>query len=192
LFRYLSESGRQDVSIHLADQDLHPQMDVRVVLEKQPNPKNLTDTSRKFFLRVQDSQKNLIHEEAVELEPLHPAEFTFRAEKPDIYSVTVSDTSKAPLASRLVEIRDMDVEFQNTGRDMENLRQWASASDGLAFKVEECPDAKDLVAQIREKIEQVRHGLDTRHPVGVSAWSLALVLGCLSAEWLLRKKWGLL
>jgi uncharacterized membrane protein len=191
LFRYLSESGRQDVSIHLADQDLHPQMDVRVVLEKQPNPKNLTDTSRRFFLRVQDSQKNLIHEEAVELEPLHPAEFTFRAEKPDVYSVSVSDASKAQIASRLVEIRDMDVEFQNTGRDMENLRQWASASDGLAFKVEECPNAKDLVAQIREKIEQVRHGLDTRHPVGIGAWSLALVLGCLSAEWLLRKKWGL-
>ena len=52
LFRFLSEVGRQDVAIHLADQELHPQMDVQVILEKQPNPKNITDPNRKFFVRV--------------------------------------------------------------------------------------------------------------------------------------------
>jgi hypothetical protein len=47
------------------------------------------------------------------------------------------------------------------------------------------------VAQIREKIEQVRKGQDTHHPIGINGWIFALILGCLSAEWLLRKKWGL-
>jgi hypothetical protein len=191
LFRFLSEVGRQDVSIHLADQELHPQMDVQVVLEKQPNPKNVTDTNRKFFVRVEDGQKNLLHEESVELEPLHPIDFRFRAEKAGIYTVTVTDPQKVPIATRPVEIRDVNIEFQTTGRNMESLRQWAAVSDGLAFKVEECPNPTDLVAQIKAKIEQVRHGKQMRRPIGLNGWVLCLVLGCLGAEWLLRKKWGL-
>lgn len=191
LFRYLSEMGRQDVAIHLADQELHPQMDVQVILEKQPNPKNITDTTRKFFAQVVDSKKNLIHEEAVELEPLHPVDFKFHAEHAEVYTVNVCDALKVPIATRPIEIRDLNVEFQETGRNMETLRQWAMVSDGLAFKVEECPSATDLVAQIRGRIEQARQGARQRSPVGVNGWVLTLVLGCLSAEWFLRKKWSM-
>jgi hypothetical protein len=189
LFRFLSESGSQDVSIHLADQDLHPQMDVEVVLEKQPAPKNITDTNRQFFVQVEDSAKVLLHEEKVGLEPLRPVQFRFHAEKPGIYNVSVSDALKVPIATRPIEIRDINIEFQNTARDMETLRQWASVSDGLAVKIEDCPDAGDLVAQIKAKIEQVRQGKQTRQPLGVNAVTLALVAGCLGAEWLLRKRW---
>jgi uncharacterized membrane protein len=191
LFRFLSEVGRQDVSIHLADQELHPQMDVQVVLEKQPNPKNITDTSHKFFVRVEDSQKKLLHEGTVELESGRPVDFRFHADKADIYTITVSDAMKVPIATRPIEIRDLNVEFQETARNMETLQQWASVSDGLAMKVEDCRDAADLVAQIKAKIEQVRHGKQMRRPVGVNGWLLALVLGCLGGEWLLRKRWGL-
>ena len=70
----------------------------------------------------------------------------FHAEKPDVYTVTVSDSLKVPIATRPIEIRDVNVEFQDTARNMETLRQWASVSDGLAFKVEDCPAAADLVA----------------------------------------------
>jgi uncharacterized membrane protein len=191
LFRFLSEAGRQDVSIQLADQDLHPQMDVQVILEKQPNPKNLTDTNRKFFARVEDSRKRLLQEEAVELEPLHPVDFRFRAEKPDVYTVTVTDPLRVPVSSRPIEIRDMNVEFQNTSRSMETLKQWAAVSDGVAFKVEECPAATDLVAQIKAKIEEIRHGKQVRRIIGVNGWVLTAVLGCLAADWFLRKRWSL-
>lgn len=191
LFRFLSEVGRQDVSIHLADQELHPQMDVQVVLEKQPNPKNTTDTNRRFFVRVEDSHKALLQEQSVELEPLHPVEMKFHAEKPDVYTVTVLDPLKAPITTRAIEIRDVNVEFQNTARDMESLRQWASVSDGLAVRAEDCPDAHGLVSQIKAKIEEVRRGKQMRRPAGVNAWSMTLVLGCLGGEWLLRKRWGL-
>jgi uncharacterized membrane protein len=191
LFRFLSEVGRQDVSIHLADQELHPQMDVKVVLEKQPNPKNITDPNRKFIARVEDGQKKLLHEETVELEAGRPVDFRFHAEKADIYTVTVSDAMKVPIATRPIEIRDVNVEFQETARNMETLQQWASISDGLAMKVEDCRDAADLVAQIKAKIDQVRHGKPMRQPVGVNGWLLTLVLGCLGGEWLLRKRWGL-
>jgi uncharacterized membrane protein len=191
LFRFLSEVGRQEVAIHLADQELHPQMDVRVVLEKQPNPKNITDSNHKFLVRVEDGLNNLLQEEAVELEPLHPVDFQFHAEKPDVYTVTVTDAAKVPISTRPIEIRDRNVEFQSTGRNMETLQQWASVSDGLAFKVEECPTAADLVAQIKSKVEEVRHGQQVRQPLGVNGWTLLWVLVCLASEWLLRKRWGL-
>ena len=191
LFRFLSEAGRQDVTIHLADQELHPQMDVQVILEKQPNPKNIADTNRKFFVRVEDGQKNLLQEEAVELEPLRPVDFKYHVEKAGVYNVVVTDGLKVPVSNRTIEIRDQNVEFQNTSRSMETLRQWAAVSEGLAFKVEECPAASDLVAQIKAKVEEVRHGKQMRHAIGVNGWVLLLVLGGLGGEWLLRKRWGL-
>jgi uncharacterized membrane protein len=190
LFRFLSEVGRQDVAIHLADQDLHPEMDVQVVLERQPNPKNITDTNRKFFVRVEDSQKRILQEESVELEPLRPVDFKFRAGKAGVYTVTVTDTAKVPLSTRPIEIREVNVEFQTTARNMETLRQWAAASDGLAFKVEDCPNAADLVAQIKAKVEEVRRGRQHRRPFGVTGWTMILVLGSLGTEWVLRKKWA--
>ena len=105
--------------------------------------------------------------------------------------MTVSDSTRVPLSSRNIEIRDLNLEFQNTARSMETLRQWASVSDGLAFKAEDCPAAADLVAQIKAKVEEVRHGKSSRVIIGVNGWVLALVAGCLGGEWLLRKRWGL-
>jgi hypothetical protein len=191
LFRFLSEVGRQDVAIHLAEQDLHPQMDVRVVLEKQPNPKSVTDANHKFFVRVEDGRKKLLHEGSVELDAGRPVDFKFHAEKADVYTITVSDPMRVPIATRPVEIRDVNIEFQETARNMETLQQWASISEGLAMKVEDCRDASDLVSQIKSKIEQVRRGKPIRSPIGVNAWLLTLVVGCLGGEWLLRKRWGL-
>jgi uncharacterized membrane protein len=191
LFRFLSEVGRQEIAIHLPDQELHPEMDVQVSLEKQPNPKNVTDPNRKFFVRVEDGQKNVVHEETVELEPLHPVDFKFHAAKPDIYTVSVADTLKVPVASRGIEIRNVNVEFQDTARNMETLRQWASVSDGLAVKVEDCRDAADLARAIIAKVETQRQNRQHRRPIGINVFTLGLVLGCLGGEWLLRKRWGL-
>lgn len=192
LFRFLGDVGRQDVSIHLVDQDLRPDMDVRVVLEKQPNPKIAGEPGRKFFVRVEDSKKNVLRNEAVELEPLHPVDLSFHASKADVYTVTVSDSLHAPASTRQIEIRDVNLEFQDTARNMETLRQWASVSEGLALKAEECPDATDLVRSITSKIDESRKNKQQRHPVGLNAWMLGLVAGSLAAEWVLRKKWGLI
>src|SRR5205814_1147760 len=133
LFRFLGESARQDVVIHLADQDLHPEMDVQIILEKQPSPKDVTVTNQKFLVRVEDDHKKAILDQTVELPPARPVDMNFRAEKAGVYTVTVQDINKQPVATRTVEIRDLNLEFQNTGRNMEILRQWASLSDGLAL-----------------------------------------------------------
>jgi hypothetical protein len=192
LFRFLGEVGRQDVSIHVADQELRPQMDIRLTVEKQPNPKDLTPASRKFFVRIEDGQKALLREETVDLEPLRPVELTFHAAHADVYQVHVLDASRGPVASQEIEIRDVNVEFQNTARNMETLRQWAEASDGLAVKLEDCRDAGSLASQIKIKIEQARRGKQARRPLGLNGWALALTLGCLAGEWVARKKWGLI
>jgi hypothetical protein len=179
------------VAIRLADQNLQPQTDIHLSLEKQPNPKNATESNHKFVVRVEDDQKKQVMEQALELPPGRAVNASFHAEKAGIYTVTVKDMAKQAVASRTIEIRDINVEFQNTGRDMETLRQWASLTDGLAFKVEECDDASGMIEQIRNKVEQIRQGKPMRKPVGVNGWMMALVLGCLGTEWVLRKKWGL-
>lgn len=191
LFRYLGEVGRQDVSIHLTDQDLHPQMDVRVVLEKQPNPKSLTEKSSRFQVRVENEKKKILVEQTVELTPARPVDLTWRAEDAGVYQITVLDAQKATVVSRAVEIRDVNVEFQNTGRDMETLRQWAALTDGLAVKVEDCRDSSGLVAQIKAKVQEIRDSKPHRRPMGVNGWMLAAVLACLGGDWILRKRWGL-
>jgi hypothetical protein len=191
LFRFLSEVGRQEVAIHLPDQELHPEMDVQVSLEKQPSPKNITDTSRKFFARAEDSQKNVLHEETVELEQLHPVDFKFHAGKPGVYTVSVCDSLKVPVSTRAIEIRNLNMEFQDTARNMETLRQWASVSDGLAVKVEDCRDAAELVRAIMSKVETQRQNRQHRRPLGTNVVTFVLVVGCLGGEWLLRKRWGL-
>jgi uncharacterized membrane protein len=191
-FRFLGDVGRQDVSIHVAEQELRPDMDVRITLEKQPNPKIAAETSRKFFVRVEDKDKNVLRDESVELEPLHAVDLSFHAAKAGVYTVSVSDSMKVPASSRQIEIRDLNLEFQDTARNMETLRQWAAVSDGLALKAEECPDATDLVRSITGKIEESKKNKQQRHPIGLNAWVLTFVLGTLGTEWLLRKKWGLI
>lgn len=190
-FRFLSESSRPEVAIQLADQELRPQMDVRVILEKQSSPTDVAATGFKFLVRVDDDQKQTVQEQQLDLPPARPVELTFRAERAGLYTVSVLDAQKQPVSARAIEIREVNVELQNTARNMENLQQWAGLSDGLAVKVEDCPDGRDLVSQIKSKVELARRTKVVRVPLGLNAWVLTLLLGCLGGEWLLRKHWGL-
>src|SRR5258705_1544452 len=189
LFRFLSESSRQDVMIHVADQDLHPQSDIRIALEQQPNPKNIGTKGQPFTLRVEGPQRKVVHEQKMELVPGRPVETQFRATSEGLYTATVADSRGQAVATRTIEIRDINIELQNTARDMETLRQWAAVSDGLALKVEDCRDAGEIVAAIKKKVQEAQHTV--QKPVGMNGWTLALLVGCLSVEWLLRKRWNL-
>ncbi|MBI2925385.1 MAG: VWA domain-containing protein [Verrucomicrobia bacterium] len=190
LFRFLSEPSKQEVTIHLADQELHPQMDVQLSLEKRPQATDIPGAKQKFFVRVEAEKNLLVTEQSLELLPGQPADMSFRAEKAGLYTVKVQDAQKRPAATRTIEIRDTNLEFLETARNMETLRQWASLSEGLAFKVEDCPGANELIAQIKTKVEQARRFRPTRTPAGVNVWTLVTVLGCLGAEWMLRKRWA--
>ncbi|HEX3799347.1 MAG TPA: hypothetical protein VH413_11670 [Verrucomicrobiae bacterium] len=191
LFRYLGDAGSQDISIHLADQDLHPDMDVQIILEKQPNPQNVTNSSGKFTVHVENEYKEMLATQTLDLEPGHPHDFKFHAAKAGTYTISVVNAQSVPAGTRTIEIRGVNVEFQNTARDMETLKQWASVSGGLALKVEECPNGKDLVRQIKTRIIEAQRTKSVHQPAGMNGWTLLTLLGCLGSEWILRKRWGL-
>jgi uncharacterized membrane protein len=191
LFRFLGEAGRQEVTIHLAEQNLHPQMDVRLVLERAVSASSGPATNQPLWLRVELDHKQTVREQTLELPPGRSAEVSFRAEDAGLYAVTVLDASKHPLATRAIELRDVNLEFQNTRRELETLRQWASLSEGLALKVEDCRDTAGLVKQIKANVEQRQREHVQREPLGLNAWFLSAIVACLAAEWVLRKRWDL-
>lgn len=187
--RFLAESSRQDVSIQIGDQELRPDADINLTLEKEPSPKDAAAAqSTRFTARVQNAQGTNIASNEVELSVGRPVSFSFRAGKAGLYTVGVLDNNKALVATRVIEIRDVNLEYQDSARNMENLEQWASLSDGLALRAEDCGDSLNLASRISRAVEQARNARKTRTPIGVNAWTFLLVLGCLGAEWLYRKK----
>jgi len=191
-FRWLGQAGRQQVDIHLVDQELRPQRDIRFELQRQPGVELGPRTNGTFLVRIENEQKQAVHEESIELLPGQAAALEFHAERAGLYGISVLDATKALVASRPFEIRDRDVELEQTARNMETLKQWAGVSDGLAFKVEDCPQASDLVAQIKGKVQQVRQRQETRQLVGLNGWTLSVLLASLTGEWCLRKRWLLI
>ncbi len=191
LLRFLSEPSRQEVIIHLADQDLRPHADVRLAVERRPAPSDVPGVPQTFTVRFEEDTKKIASVQTVELLPGRPLDLSFRVEEPGLYRASVVDLHQNTMATRAIEIRDLNLEFQDTARNMETLRQWASLSDGLALKMEECPGGDSLVAQIKRKIDDARRFKPLRRPAGVDGWVLSLVLAALGAEWLLRKQWGL-
>lgn len=193
LFRWLGNAGRQQVSIDITAQDLRPEQDIQIVLQRQLDAQSMLGANRRFLFQIEDSDKHVIQSESVELANEPQADFRFHPNRAGSYTLNVRDSEKSLVATRVVEIGDVDVELQHTARSIETLNRWAAISDGLAFKAEECPQAVDLVAQIRKKVEQqVSRPHDTPRRVGLNAWTFTLLLGCLSAEWFLRKRWGLI
>ena len=193
LFRWMGNVGRQQVSIDVIAQDLRPRQEIQVVLQRQANPQTTLSTNRQFLVQVEDSDKHVIQSDSVELVDSRQADFRFHPDRAGLYTLNVRDSQKSLVAARPIEIRDTDVELEHTARSIETLGQWAAVSDGLAFKVEECPQAADLVAQIKKKVEQqVKRTQNARQPVGLNAWTFTVILGCLTVEWLLRKRWALM
>jgi hypothetical protein len=88
-------------------------------------------------------------------------------------------------------VREGDREMERTGRDMENLRQWAETSRGLAVKAEETGDARTLVRRIEERIHGLSWERSRARPLFRNGWMMAWILACLGAEWALRRRFGL-
>ncbi len=190
LLRYLGQSGGQEVSIQFPDQERAPGMDVTALVERRATPEG-GDAAVSYTVRVTDPSREAILEQSLDLVPLRPVAITFRAEDEGLYSVTVAGPADIPLAAQPLEIKGIDHEMMRTGRDMENLRQWASVSSGLALPIEDCRDASVLISQIKQRVEALRDKRLRRVPQGISGWTLLWLLACLGGEWALRRKWQL-
>ena len=189
-FHYLNEAAGEEVAVRFPDQDLSPGADIHAVIERRPDPQD-QGAARSYRVQIEDGHKKRIKAETIELAPGRSVEVTFKAETTGICTVKVLDANHAAQASRSVEIREANIEFQHAARNMESLRQWASLTGGVAVKAEDCDDAGQLIAQFKARAERPSRASDSRMPVGVNHWVLIVLLACLCAEWSLRKQGGL-
>ena len=211
LFRYLGEAGRQSVLIDFTDQQLEPPTDLHVMLERQAAPADLAAPAApavpstpsataadvpkmpvSYTVVVHGPDQKEIFRQAMDLPAGQPIPFSFHAEAEGFYSIAVLNAQNLSVAERSVQLLNSRIEMERTGRDMENLKQWASLTQGAAFTEEECRDIGPLIAAIHQKIALAEQARTTRLPLGLDGWILASLLGLLAAEWLLRKRWNLL
>jgi uncharacterized membrane protein len=194
LLRYLGQSGDSEFAVQLLDQELRPRADIRCLVERRPRPESRqaggAAERAERRVRVRDPRKSLVLDQRVALEPLRPVEIRFRAEQAGLYTITVEDDSGATLASQAVEIPETDLEMERTARDMENLRQWATASQGIALPVEDVGDPAGLAREVKARVEALSSGERPR-PAGINGGVLALLLLGVAGEWALRRLWGL-
>jgi hypothetical protein len=191
LFRYLAEGSRDTVLLRLADQQLQPGTDIRVVLQRRPTSSRAEVAGNTHEFRVTNEAGQTVSKQTVELKPNHSLEVTFRVEEPGLFQITVADRQGGVVATRSSEIRDVDSEFLYTSRNIETLRQWAATSDGVAVGYEDCENLDELLDHLKTRIERPNRPTIVRRPLGINGYVLGVLLGCLSTEWLLRKRWGL-
>jgi uncharacterized membrane protein len=198
-FRYLGEEGRQGVLIDFTDQQLEPPTDLHAVLERQSAPANLAAVPgttppppAAFTVLVKGPDQNEILRRSLDLPPGQEVPFSFHAEKEGFYSMAVLDSNNVDVAERSVQLENNKLELENTGRDMENLRQWAALTQGTAFAEEDLRSIDPLIAAIHHQIKMAQEANTSRLHLGLNGWILALLLACLGLEWLLRKRWNLL
>ena len=104
----------------------------------------------------------------------------------------MTGSSGEVLGTRSVEVKEIDVEMRRVARDMDSLRQWASISGGVAVKAEECDNLEELLVKARTHAQRSSQVNPRRAPAGMNVWSFVALLGCLGAEWLWRKRVGLM
>jgi hypothetical protein len=191
--RRLAESGRQPVRIEVLDQELAPGREIAVTLEKMADAAEPADAKRTTCeFEVKTSSGESVAKHAVELRAGEAQRVAFVPPRADHYTLEVRDAAGVSLASRVLEIRGGNLELQHPARDLETLRQWASLSGGTAWEVERAREAPaEFARALRTQIEAARVSRERREPVGVNPGTFLVVLGCLCAGWMLRKKWML-
>lgn len=201
LFRYLGEGSRETILIDFTDQQLTLPTTVKATVERQARAKDFATAVNPaahdkggLNYRVEvhgPGAAEPIYQAEIPLEPGAPVPVTFQADKPGTYRITVADAHGAPAAERSLDLRDDEIEMTHTGRDMENLKQWASLTGGVARPAEAPGDLDDIIKAIHGGMDRAARAKEARVPLGLDAGTLAAVLTLLGAEWILRKRWNL-
>jgi uncharacterized membrane protein len=199
LFRYLGEAGQQSVLIDFTDQQLEPPTDLHLVLERQETPSDLAPApgaaippAPSFTVVVKGPDQKEIMRRSLELPAGQDIPLSFHAEKEGFYSIVILDPHNVDIAERSVQLVSSKLELDRTGRDMDNLRQWSALTQGAAFAEEDLRDIAPLITAIHRQMQMAEQENTSRMPLGLDGRILAVLLVCLGAEWLLRKRWNLL
>ena len=194
LMRFLAEGGAQEFTIEFPDAEPMPGRTLRALVERRPAPSDgAQDPADEgpFLIRIADPEQQTVREQEVDLAPGRPVEVEFQATSEGLWTVSVVDAQGIVRQTQSIEIRQIDVEMERTGRDLENLRQWAGLSGGLALPLDGPVDTEALITAIKQRSEALRKERERRRPLGLDGWVLAFLLACLGGEWLLRKRWDL-
>lgn len=190
LLRHLGDGARDKLLLTLPDQQLQPGRDIRVLVDRRDGGPD-TPSNESVTFRVRDPDDKTIVERSLRIRSGVPTEASFRTERSGLFKITVLDEKQIVLASRSLEIRDVANEYLNTARNMENLRQWAQLTGGVAVECEQCDDVGAIMKQVRQQNETATTELARHRPAGVNIWLLSLLMSAVCGEWLLRKRWGL-
>lgn len=192
LFRYLAEAGRESVSLVLSDPQPTVGREIELVLERRSAAGSNKPSSRRVRLRIQDPEQNEVMDLPIDIPADRQAEIRFTPDKVGMHTITVLEDADRILVTRELDVRDQANELASTARNMETLRQFAGISGGIALEAETREDVSSLLKSYLEPDEPPKVRIDYAQPIGVNGWMMGLLLACLSAEWLLRKRWGLI
>jgi len=109
-----------------------------------------------------------------------PGEYTLSAE------VEIGGAAKRAQTTATVE--EQDFEWAEILADHENLRRIAQAGGGTFREVAGLPD---LLADFAVNLPPQYREVERRQPLAKGRIFLAIVIGLLAAEWVLRRRWGL-
>jgi uncharacterized membrane protein len=198
-FRWLGEAGKQTVLIDFANQELTPPTDLHILLDRQMSSSDLANSGAPtpkllnlFTVIITGPDQKELYHNSLELPPNQPVPLTVHAEAEGLYSIVIQDAEQREVAERNLQLVNNRIELQSTGRDMENLKQWASLTGGKALAVEDAQDVAALALEMQKQIQLEEKADSTRVPWGLNGWMLTLLLGSVALEWLLRKRWNLL
>jgi uncharacterized membrane protein len=198
-FRYLGEAGKQSVLIDFTDQQLEPPTDLHVVFQRQESATDVASTPGApapvvtYTVVVKGPDQKELLRRSLDLPAGQEVPLSFHAEKEGFYTISVLDSHDVNIAERSVELVNNKLELARTGRDMDNLQQWAALTQGTAFAEEDLQANVDpLITAIYKQMKLADTQNAMRLPLGLNGWVLAALLACLGLEWLLRKRWNLL
>jgi len=198
LFRYLADAGRNAVTLNLVDTAPVPGDEIQLIIE-QPAvtastvvPEMEKTGIREARLKILDPDQTEILDITVKLESGRPTSKSFIANQPGMYSAILEADDGTLLASRDIQVEEIAAELVSTSRNMELLRQFAAVSGGLAMEAENEAEVSDALKKFLQPQEQNSQQRVSVLPAGMNGWILALLLACLSFDWLCRKRWNMI
>jgi uncharacterized membrane protein len=192
LLRFLAESGRELVTITPTDLSPSPGEEVGLLIESRELAGESQPERSRARLIVEDPEQQVVLDLPIELSAGGQASATFTADTSGLFTATLVGPGDRFLASREITVRDAEAELASTSRNMETLRQLAGISGGLALEAEAADDLPTRLDAFLDPEEQPQVEVNYALPAGVNGWMLALLLTCITGEWLCRKRWGTL
>jgi uncharacterized membrane protein len=192
LLRYLAEAGREVYTLTPNDLTPTPGERIELLIDHRAAAGEDSDLRRRVRLLVQDANQIELLNQTIEIETASQTTVSFVASQAGMVTAALYGPGNELLATRDIDVRDTAVELATTSRNMEVLRQFAGISGGVAVEAEAVSDLPALLDRYLQPEQPPRIETSYALPAGINGWILTLLLGCVSIEWLCRKRWNLL